>query len=218
LAAGQTSLPVSTSRTGNGFIQDIVGLPADQIMAFDYLRDASGKILLDQNGVPQQGALKPYGSAYAKWIAGWSNEFSYKRFNVSFLIDSKFGGKLFSATDYYGYVLGLHQATVPNREALGPNASTYYGTLANNVSSLFVQNASFIKFRQLTFGYSFPGKLFNNAIKGATLSLVGRNLFYLLKRTDNIDPESDYTSSAPGLELGGVPATRTFGLNLSVKL
>jgi len=218
LAAGQTSLPVSTSRTGNGFTQDIVGLPANQIMAFDYLRDATGKILLDGNGVPQQGALKSYGSAYAKWIAGWSNEFSYKRFTMSFLIDGKFGGKLFSATDYYGYVLGLHQATLANRAALGVNASTYYTTLANNVSSLFVENASFIKFRQIAFGYNFPGKLFNNAIKGANLSLVGRNLFYLLKRTDNIDPESDYSSNAAGLELGGVPATRTFGLNLSVKL
>ena len=218
LTPGQTSLPGSTSRTGNGFTQDIVGLPVNQIMAFDYLRDASGKIQVDANGIPQQGNLKAYGSAYAKWVAGWSNEFSYHKFTLSFLIDSKLGGHIFSATDYYGYVLGLHQATLANRDALGSNAATYYGTLANNVSGLFVQNASFIKFRQVTLGYTFPAKMFNNAIKGATLSLVGRNLFYLLKRTDNIDPESDYSYNAQGLELGGVPPTRTFGLNLSVKL
>ncbi|WP_428330268.1 SusC/RagA family TonB-linked outer membrane protein [Mucilaginibacter sp.] len=218
LAAGQTSLPGSTSRTGNGFTQDIVGLPANQVMAFDYQRDASGKIVLDANGVPAQGALKAYGSAYGKWSAGLTNEFSYKRFNMSFLLDGKFGGKIFSATDYYGYVLGLHKATLANRETLGNTASTYYTTLANNVSSLFVQNSSFIKFRQVMFGYSFPGKMFNNVIKGATLSVVGRNLFYVMKKTDNIDPESDYSYNAQGLELGGVPPTRTFGLNLSVKL
>jgi len=218
LTPGQTSLPGSTSRTGNGFTQDIVGLPVNQIMAFDYLRDASGKIVTDANGIPQQGALKAYGSAYSKWVGGWNNEFSYHKFTLSFMIDGKFGGKLFSATDYYSYVLGLNKATLVNRDQLGTNAANYYTTLANNVSSLFVQNASFIKFRQVMFGYTFPARMFNNTIKGATLSLVGRNLFYLMKKTDNIDPESDYSGNAAGLELGGVPPTRTFGLNLSVKL
>ncbi|MDB5063499.1 MAG: SusC/RagA family TonB-linked outer membrane protein [Mucilaginibacter sp.] len=218
LAAGQSSLPGATSRSGVGFTQNIVGLPINQIMAFDYKYDANGAIVKDANGVPEQGNLKAYGSAYGKWTAGITNTFNYKRFNLSFLIDAKFGGKIFSATDYYGYVLGLHQATLVNRDALGNQAASYYGTLANNVSSLFVQDASFIKFRQATFGYSFPAKMFNNVIKGVTLNLVGRNLFYIMKRTDNIDPESVYSYNAAGLELGGVPPTRTFGLNLSVKL
>jgi TonB-linked SusC/RagA family outer membrane protein len=217
LADGQLFAPGATSRSGNGFIQNIVGLPVAQIMAFDYKRDATGAIVKDAAGVPVQGDLKPYGSAYAKWIAGWSNSFNYKRFNLSVLIDGKFGGKIFSATDYYGYVLGLHQSTLANRETLGNTASTYYTTLANNVSSLFVQNASFIKMRQATFGYNLPDNLFHGAIKTASISLVARNLFYLLKRTDNIDPEADYSPSAAGLELGGVPATRTYGLNLNVK-
>ncbi|MCC8424903.1 SusC/RagA family TonB-linked outer membrane protein [Mucilaginibacter sp. UR6-11] len=217
LAAGQTSLPGATSRTGNGFTQDIVGLPVNQIMAFDYKRDGTGAIVKDAAGIPVQGDLKPYGSAYAKWIAGWNNEFSYKRFTLSFLIDGKFGGKIFSATNYYGYVFGLHQATLVNRETLGTAASTYYTTLATNVSSLFVQDATFIKLRQATLGYNFPVNLLHGAIKTASISLVARNLFYLLKRTDNIDPESDYSYNAEGLELGGVPATRTYGLNLNVK-
>jgi len=217
LADGQKSLPGSTSRTGNGFTQLIVGLPAFQVMAFDYKRDAGGNIIKDASGAPVQGDLKPYGSAYAKYVAGWNNEFKYKNFNFSFLIDGKFGGKIFSGTDYYAYVLGLHKGTLENRDALGTNAATYYTAVANNVSSLFVQNADFIKFRQIMLGYTFPGKMFKNAIQGATLSLVGRNLFYLMKKTDNIDPESDYSPVAKGLELGGVPPSRTFGLNLSVK-
>jgi len=67
-------------------------------------------------------------------------------------------------------------------------------------------------------GYSFPAKLFGNVVKGATFSLVARNLFTLMKKTDNIDPEANYTANAQGLELGGVPPTRTFGANLSFKL
>jgi TonB-linked SusC/RagA family outer membrane protein len=217
LAEGQKSLPGATSRTGNGFTQMVVGLPASQVMALDYKRDDQGNILKDQSGAPLQGDLKPYGSAYAKYVAGWTNEFKYKNVNFSFLIDGKFGGKIFSATDYYGYILGLHKATLENRDALGANAATYYTAVANNVSSVFVQNADFIKFRQVMLGYTFPGKMFNNVIQGATLSFVGRNLFYISKKTDNIDPESDYSPLTKGLELGGVPPSRTFGLNLSVK-
>jgi len=221
LAAGQSSLPVGTSRTGNGFTQNIVGYAASQVVAFDYKYDAAGKVVVDGSGIPVSGDLKPFGSAYAKWIAGWNNEFTIGKFSVSFLIDGKFGGKIFSATDYYGYLFGLHKATLVNREGTfgnGLNAQTYYTGLANNISRLFVKDADFIKFRQLVIGYSFPAKLFGNVVKGATVSLVARNLFTLMKKTDNIDPEANYTANAQGLELGGVPPSRTFGANLSFKL
>ncbi len=221
LAANQASLAIGTSGTAVGFIQDIVGLPANQIMAYDYkYDDKNDTLILDKSGVPSRGPLKPFGSAYSKWIAGWSNEFSYKNFHLSFLIDGKFGGKIFSGTDYRGYFFGLDKATLVNREGkFGNNidAATYYSTLASNVSKLFVLDASFIKFRQIVFGYTFPSKLFHKGIKGASISLVGRNLFYLMKKTDNIDPEADYTPNAYGLELGGVPPSRTFGVNLNLK-
>jgi hypothetical protein len=173
--------------------------------------------------IPVQGLLKPFGSAYAKWNGGWTNEFTYKRLGVSFLLDGKFGGRIFSASDFYGYFFGLHKATLVNREGnFGPasnpiNAATYYSTLAGNVSRLFVQDASFIKFRQIAISYSLPAKVFHNVIQGATISLVGRNLFYLMKRTDNIDPEAAFTANAQGLELAGVPPSKTYGVNLNFK-
>jgi len=218
LAEGTSSQLLATSRSNVGFLQNLAGKAVGQVMAYDFRYDASGNIVKDVNGAPERGELKPYGSAYNKYGAGWNNEFSYKGVNLSFLIDGKWGGKIFSATDYYGYIFGLHQATLENREALGVNAATYYSSYANNVSRQFVQDASFIKFRQLTIGYNFPSKMFNNKIKGLNLSFVGRNLFILMKRTDNIDPESSYNATFPGLELGGVPPVRTYGLNLSVKL
>lgn len=219
LVEGQASLPIGTSRSGVGFTRHIVGYAAAQVMAFDNKYDDQGKIVLDDNGVPAQGDLKPWGSAYAKWIAGWNNDFTYKRFNLNFLIDGKFGGKIFSATDYYAYMFGLHKNTLVNREGTFGNnldAQHYYGALENNVSKMFVQDASFIKFRQVMIGYSFPN-MFNGVLKSATLSLVARNLFTIMKKTDNIDPEANYTPNAQGLELGGVPPVRSYGINLNVK-
>ena len=218
LAPGTASQLLATSRSNVGFLQNLEGKAIAQIMAYDFLYDANGTIVKDVNGAPLRGELKDYGSAYHKWFAGWNNEFNYKGVNFSFLIDGKWGGKIFSATDYYGYVFGLHQATLENRDELGINAANYYSTYANNVSKQFVQDASFIKFRQVILGYNFPAKVFNNKIKGLNVSLVGRNLFILMKRTENIDPESSYNATIPGMELGGVPPVRTYGLNLSVKL
>jgi TonB-linked SusC/RagA family outer membrane protein len=218
LAEGLPSQLLATSRTGVGFLQNLPGVAAAQVMAYDFKYDANGQILKLADGSPDQGKLEPYGSAYNKWFAGWNNEFNYKGATLSFLIDGKWGGKVFSATDYYGYFFGLHKATLENRDELGTTAAKFYENTANNASHKFVQDASFIKFRQLTLGYNFPAKMFNNKIKGLNVSLVGRNLFILMKKTDNIDPESSYNATFPGLELGGVPPVRTFGLNVSVKL
>jgi TonB-linked SusC/RagA family outer membrane protein len=218
LAGGMTSQLLATSRSGVGFLQNIPGKAAAQVVAYDYLYDSNGAMVKGSLGEPARGELKSYGSAYNKWFAGWNNEFIYKGVTLSFLIDGKWGGKVFSATDYYGYIFGLHKGTLENRESLGSNVGKYYENTANNVSNIFVQDASFIKFRQLTLGYNFPAKVFNNKIKGLNVSLVGRNLFILMKKTDNIDPESSYNATFPGLELGGVPPARTFGVNVSVKL
>jgi TonB-linked SusC/RagA family outer membrane protein len=220
LSEGQAELAVGTSRTGNGFTRNIVGLAANQVMAFDYKYDVAGKPVLAANGVPERGELIAMGSAYHKHTLGWNNEFTWKNFNLSFLIDGKFGGKVFSATDFYGYFFGLHMNTLENREGTfgtGTNSMAYYTQLASNVSKLFVYDASFIKFRQFALGYALPGKMFGNKIKGATISLVGRNLFIIMKKTDNIDPEASYGGYTQGLELGGVPPVRSYGINLNVK-
>lgn len=218
LAPGIDAQLIATSRSGVGFLQNIPGMAAFQVMAYDYKYDDKGEIVRDNIGAPVRGDLKPYGSSMNKWFAGWNNEFTFGKFNLSFLFDGKWGGKVFSATDYYGYVFGLHQNTLVDRETLGNNAATYYLNTANNVSKNFVNSADFIKFRQLIVGYNIPASVFNNKIQGLNISLVARNIALLMKKTDNIDPESSYNATFPGLELGGVPPVRTFGINISTKL
>ncbi|WP_151089399.1 SusC/RagA family TonB-linked outer membrane protein [Hymenobacter baengnokdamensis] len=221
LAAGQTQSVYATSRSGVGYMAQIVGKPFGQVMAYDNKYNTDGSIATTTNGVPARGDLTAYGTAFHPLTGGWSNDFTMGHFNLGVLIDGKFGGKIFSATDYYATVFGLRKETLVNREGtFGTDkidAATYYGTLANNVSKDFVQDASFIKLRQVTLGYSFPTAMFNNHIQRLTLSLVARNLAFLMRKTDNIDPEGSYNAFSQGLELGGVPPSKTYGLNLSAK-
>jgi outer membrane receptor protein involved in Fe transport len=224
-----------TYRPLNASLALIKGMPGPQIMAYDWLRDASGKIIVNDNGVPQRTANQmPMGSTLPKVYGGLNNEFTYKKFNFSFLIDYKFGNKVLSATEYYAIYRGLDKMTLNYRETgvvvdgvyqngskntTNIDAQTYYQALAA-VSKYEVLDGSFIKFRQVTLGYSFDqsslGKL---PFESITLSLVARNLFYFVKHTDNIDPESAFSADIrySGIEGTSLPSTRTYGINVNIK-
>jgi hypothetical protein len=82
-----------------------------------------------------------------------------------------------------------------------------------------VYSSDFIKLRSLSLDYSIPSRAFRNTpFKSINVSIVGRNLWTIIKHTPNIDPESTYNNgNAQGLEFTGMPITKTMGINLNVK-
>jgi TonB-linked SusC/RagA family outer membrane protein len=208
------------------YMQQIVGKAPLQIIALYPKTNKYGKIIIaDRFGSPDPSKAVPkdYGAALSPWQGGITNTFTYKNFSLSFLIDGKFGGKVFSNTNFVAYQQGLAKETLPGRyKAYGSDslyASSYYGNWASANQGMFVYDASFIKFRQIIFGYNFPAKMFHSRIQGIKLSFVMRNVATLVKHTPNIDPEASYSASilSQGLESAEVPYSRTFGLNLNVK-
>jgi hypothetical protein len=97
-------------------------------------------------------------------------------------------------------------------------AANYWSELGNRAQERFIYDASFIKLRSITIGYSLPRQMLSKTpFQAVSFSLVARNLAILYKKTPNIDPESSYTSSnAQGMDYFGVPSTRTYGFNLRV--
>jgi hypothetical protein len=86
---------------------------------------------------------------------------------------------------------------------------------------LNVLDGRFIKLRQVTFGYTFSkGFLNKTPFEGITFSLVGRNLWTIMKRSDNIDPESGFSPDIKyaGIEGASLPPTHTYGINVNFKL
>jgi len=208
------------------YIQQVVGKAPQQIIAESPATDASGHIIINPvTATPDPSASVPkdFGSAIDPFSAGVTNTFKINHFSLSFQIDGKFGGKLFSNTNFVAYVQGLSKATLPGRNLLygteGDYPATYYGNWANADQGLFVYDASFIKFRRISMGYDFPAKLFDNKIHNIGLSFFVRNVFTIMKHTPNIDPEASYSASvySQGLESAEVPYSRNFGLNLNVK-
>jgi TonB-linked SusC/RagA family outer membrane protein len=233
--ATNSNIGLGTYRPLNATTAFVAGMAGPQIMANDYKRDTNGNIIFDATGNAEATARIPMGSVVPKYYGGLNNDFNYKNFNLSFLVDYRFGNKVLSATNYYSIFRGLNKMTLPGRETgvvgVGvtesgtPNtvnvpAETYYQSLARNISSLNVLDGSFIKLRQVSFGYNIPKNILNNTpFNSITFSLVARNLWTIMKHTDNIDPESNF---APGINYAGiegtsVPAVRTYGFNLNFK-
>lgn len=225
-----------TYRPLNAYTALVVGKPVTQIMAYDYLRDGNGNTIIGTDGIPARGELKAMGNTLPDVYGGFSNQFYYKNFNFSMLVDFKFGNRILSATENYSYVFGLNKATLEGREtgitAAGLHADgtvntinvpsyLYYPQLATNISSLSVLNGSFIKLRQVTLGYTFGSSFLKRTpFSTVTVDLVARNLLTLLKYTKNIDPESEFSSSLAyaGIEGASFPAIRSYGININFKL
>lgn len=232
----------ATSRVGSVGIYNVVGSAYGEIIGYKYKRDEEGNLLL-KNGLPQNnGEQVSLGNGVYKWTGGWRNSLTYRDFTLSFLIDFKFDAKLFSGTNYQAYSSGVHKNTLRGRTVESPymdyvfpgidedtgmantvavKASNYWGQVTSqNIAEEFVYDASFIKLRELSLSYAFPQAFLNKTkvIKGLNVSLVARNLWTIVKHTDNIDPEAAYNNSnGQGLELNGYPYTRNIGFNVNLR-
>jgi TonB-linked SusC/RagA family outer membrane protein len=212
-----------------------------------YLRDpATGKRIIGSNGLPlpDNSGIKKIGNFQPDFLMGFGHELKYKNISLGVLFDIRGGGDIFSFSnsvaaangnakytqnnrlEWYagagGYVAdGVLQDGSPNTVEVNPQ--TYWqnvGGRASNYAEEFLYDGGFIKFRELTIGYTLPKKLIKNTfLTAVNLSLVGRNLFILHKNTPGFDPEATFTSgNDQGIEAFAFPSTRSIGFNLKLTL
>ncbi|MFR9166637.1 MAG: SusC/RagA family TonB-linked outer membrane protein [Dysgonomonas sp.] len=95
----------------------------------------------------------------------------------------------------------------------------YWQNVAEKCAEPFIYDASFIKLRELNVTYNIPRQILaKTPIRSAAISFYARNLWTIYDKVDNIDPESDYSSSnGKGFEYGSLPSRRNFGFGINVK-
>ncbi|HTJ49354.1 MAG TPA: SusC/RagA family TonB-linked outer membrane protein [Cyclobacteriaceae bacterium] len=239
LADGISTFSLGNSANGNAYINNNVGRTFGAIYGYRMLKDASGNVIYDTNsGLPKQTDInQELGKGVPPITMGLTNEFKYKNFTLSFLIDGKFGNKIFSVMEVYATRLGLLKSTLPGREEglvlngvtdtgdpytrtvpVSQLRSGYYNSL-NRYTELFVHDGSFVKLRQVILSYRIPSDALKRlGIQSASIALVSRNLLTLYKKTVNFDPEQSLTNgAAQGIESIGLPRTRSYGVNLMLK-
>ena len=192
-----------------------------------YEKDASGKLLLGSDGLPKVSTnFDNYvGNANPSFLAGFNNTFAYKNIWASFLIDGRFGGKVFDRTEQWLDYKGLSKRTGVARDNGGVmvegqliDTKAFYmnqtGAGAGGAVSANLYDVTNIRLRELALGYNFP-KAWGFDL---TLSLVGRNLFFFYKKAP-FDPEINASTSETqeGISSFTLPSIRSFGISLNAK-
>ncbi len=100
------------------------------------------------------------------------------------------------------------------------NPNDFFAKVSNDhIMEPFIYDASYIKLREMSISYSLQGDQLKSLkyFKGATFSIIGRNLFLIWSNIDNVDPESTYSiSNGQGYEYGSLPQRRSYGFNLKL--
>jgi hypothetical protein len=246
LIAGSDKLNVEEPRTRTVYVAHVVGHPFGMLTGLMQRRSDDGQLVYDADGAPlTDSKYYNLGNGVPNFTGGLNNSITYKQINLSVLIDFKAGGQIYSGTNVRMTGAGFTKQTLQGRDGEAPltvngviqtgsdgsgkpiyapfsktltpgEAQNYWSQLSNRAQERFIYDASFIKLRQITLGYSLPKAILSKTpFINLTLSLVARNLAILYKKVPNIDPESSYTSSnAQGLDYFGMPATRSYGFNL----
>jgi TonB-linked SusC/RagA family outer membrane protein len=214
----------------------IEGQPFGQIMGKNIVKDDQGRILLNANGDVQVSKdFEAVGCSNPDFMMGLENSFNFGPVNFRFLIDARFGGEVMSVTQGILDQSGVSKDTGDARDAGGVvqinavaadgvtpvttmDAYKYYNTVGgrSGASGEYIYDATNVSMREMSIGYTFNTKSIS-FINSASLALVGRNLFFLYKDAP-FDPNVSLSSGEglQGVDIYGMPSTRSIGLNLNV--
>ncbi|WP_089896843.1 SusC/RagA family TonB-linked outer membrane protein [Chitinophaga arvensicola] len=202
-----------------------------------------GQWLLDGEGRPVRGEQNVYlGNQQSKALVGLTNNFAYKNFGLSFLIDARIGGDMFSATQLLMQRNGTAAITAPGGErndmivngvvsdgngGYKPNTKAvtqqqYWKAIsADNlgITELNMYDATNIRLRNVQLSYVLSKKLLGRTpIQSAKVGVACNNVWMISSHMRGLDPESVFAinTNATGFENGAPPTTRTFLVNLSL--
>lgn len=202
---------------GGGFSQiQQVGYSRNTFNLYQQVYDSKGNpvenVFVDVNGdgIINQDDLTKSKSAVPDLFMGFSSNLSYKRFSAGFVLRSSIGNYLYNNVhSNNGNGLQIFGNYVLYNASSNYLATKFNGNSNNLLSDYYIQNASFLRMDNLTFGYD-AGTIFN---KKATLRLNAsvQNVFVLTKY-EGLDPEISW-----GVDNTIYPRPRIFtmGLNLN---
>jgi len=209
-----------------------VGSAFGEIYARDVKKDANGHMIIGQDGKPELVDSNPLdytdvGNTNPNFLLGWNNTFKFKGFDVSFLVDGRFGGKVVDLTESYLDYYGASKASATARDNGGVDvngtkidAQTYYQAIGSRENALaqYAYSATNVRLREAALGYTIPGKVFNNKLSGLRIGVNARNVFFFYKKAP-YDPATTLSTDngLQGIDLFGQPSVRSVGFNVSAK-
>ncbi|NLD23813.1 MAG: SusC/RagA family TonB-linked outer membrane protein [Bacteroidales bacterium] len=203
-----------------------------------------GQKIVDANGLPLYNTERSkLGNQQPNAMVGWSNTFLYKGISLSFLIDGRFGGDIFSGTNHAMQLAGTSNVTVIDGERADMivdavvadgtgfkkndqsiTAEQYWTQIGAGGGNLGIVEANIydatnIRLRTVQVGYELPKKLLTNTVLTRTKFSVSANNVWMIKSNLNgVDPESVFATgtNAVGFENAAPPTSRSFLFNVTL--
>lgn len=159
------------------------------------------------------------GSGLPKVYLGWTNNLSYKNWDLSMQFTSQLGFKILNEPRaFYENNSIAYNRLKSVEEAPYGGQYTLSSSQPQTFVSYYLEDGDFLKLTNLTIGYTFPIKKNNKYIKRVRAYLSGDNLFCITGYS-GLDPElSNWYPTSAGIDARDkYPSIRsfTFGLNLT---
>jgi TonB-linked SusC/RagA family outer membrane protein len=164
------------------------------------------------------------GSPYPTFTGGLNLNLEYKGFDVNMFVYAALGQEVYDATRRYDMNGTNYRADWLNRWT-GAGTSNYYPRVTftdNNqnmrtVSDFFIHDGSYVRFRNVTLGYTLPKSVTNYLkIKNLRMYVTAENLLTLTSYK-GYDPEIGGGVFSNGIDNGIYPQARTVlgGINIT---
>jgi len=217
-----------------------------QIKGYGIRYDDNGNPVVDGASGVFKKSIEPiyFGSILPKFTGGIINSLQYKNFTLKAVLSFQKGGLFYSGSEFWGWYSGLYEETARENdnghnvrddladgggvhivgvdETGAPyddyvDAQSYYKQFyANKVSEYFIHDASYLKLREMSLTYKLPKKFLGKYLKGATIGIVGSNLWLIAVSKDNYHRWDPSEMSQLYGEDGQLPGTRNFGMNIKL--
>jgi hypothetical protein len=167
------------------------------------------------------------GSAQPDFIFGFTNNFDYKNFDLSLFFYGSVGNDLLNMTnmnlEWNRTTDALNRWTPSNTNTEQPRNGFYYAQYGGYTNSHFIEDASFLRLKNITLGYTIPTRI--NFLSSVRLYVVAENVFTLTKYS-GWDPEVDTkgyeakgsqtANAGGGLDFNSYPSMKSFTVGLNV--
>lgn len=231
----ETGEPINKDRLDVGglgkarFILKTGGSLGDLYTQADLKRDDNGMVEISPAGalitVNNQPDIK-LGSVFPKCNLAWSNQFSWKGFNVSALLTARIGGIVYSATAAAMDQYGVSKSSAITRDNGGVlingrnlvDAQTWFTAIGSQLGlpQYYTYSATNVRLQEAAIGYTLPRKWLHD-ICDIQVSVVGRNLCMIYNKAP-FDPEAVATTGNyyQGIDYFMLPSTRNIGFNVKI--
>lgn len=231
----ETGEPINKDRLDVGglgkarFILKTGGSLGDLYTQSDLKRDDNGMVEISPAGTLVTVNNRPdikLGSVFPKCNLAWSNQLSWKGFNISALVTARIGGIVYSATAAAMDQYGVSESSAVARDNGGVlvngrsrvDAQTWFTAIGSQsgLPQYYTYSATNIRLQEAAIGYTLPRKWLHD-VCDIQLSVVGRNLCMIYNKAP-FDPEAVATTGNyyQGIDFFMLPSTRNVGLNVKI--